>query len=43
MGEMRNIYKILFGNPKGRDTLQDVGVDEGMLKWILMHTVKRCG
>jgi len=28
MGEMRNVYKIQLENLKGRDHLEDLGVDE---------------
>jgi hypothetical protein len=36
MGETRNAYKILFKNLKGRDHLEDLGVDRRViLKWIL--------
>jgi hypothetical protein len=27
MGEMRNAYKILFGNLKGRDHVEDISID----------------
>jgi hypothetical protein len=27
MGETRNAYKILVGNPEGKDHLEDLGVD----------------
>jgi len=34
--EIRNTYKILVGNPKGRCHLDDFGVDERMKsEWIL--------
>jgi hypothetical protein len=29
MGEMRNAYKILVVNLKGRDNLEDLGIDGG--------------
>jgi hypothetical protein len=36
MGEMRKVYKILVGKPKGRDHAEDLGVDgKLMLEWIL--------
>jgi hypothetical protein len=36
MEEMRNAYRILVGKLKGRDHLDDLGVDTRiMLKWIL--------
>jgi hypothetical protein len=36
MGEMRNAYKILVGNLKGRDYSEDLGVDRKiLLQWIL--------
>jgi hypothetical protein len=36
MGEMRNAYKILVGNLKGRHHSEDVGVDEKIiLEWLL--------
>jgi hypothetical protein len=35
-GEMRNAYKILVGKPKGRDNLEDPGVDSNVIsEWIL--------
>jgi hypothetical protein len=31
-----NAYKVLFRNPKGRDCLEDLGIDgKVMLEWIL--------
>jgi hypothetical protein len=35
MGEMRNEYKILVGNPEGRDHFQDLDIDERIILWIL--------
>jgi len=36
MRELRNAYKILIGNPEGRDHLGELGVDGRIiLKWIL--------
>jgi hypothetical protein len=36
MGERRNTYKILVGNPEGRRPLEDQDVDGWtILKWIL--------
>jgi hypothetical protein len=36
MGEMRNVYTILFESLKGRDYLEDLGLDDRLtLKWIL--------
>jgi hypothetical protein len=36
VGEMRNAYKILVTNLKGRDHMEDFGVDgKVILKWIL--------
>jgi hypothetical protein len=36
MGEMRNVYNILVGNLKGRDHLEDLGVDGRLkLEWVL--------
>jgi hypothetical protein len=36
MGEMRNAYRVLIGNLKGRDHSDDVGVDRKIiLEWIL--------
>jgi hypothetical protein len=33
---MRDTYKILLRHPKGKDCLQDLGIDEVIiLKWIL--------
>jgi hypothetical protein len=34
MGEMRNAYKILVGNLKGRDHVEDLG-GWIILEWIL--------
>jgi hypothetical protein len=37
MVEMRNAYKVLLGSLKGRDHLEDKGVDgRKILSWILM-------
>jgi hypothetical protein len=36
MGEERNLYKVLMGNPEGRGHLEDQGVDGNMgTEWIL--------
>jgi hypothetical protein len=36
MGEMRNVYNIFIGKPKGRGHLVDLGVyGRIILKWIL--------
>jgi hypothetical protein len=36
MGGVRNAYKILFGNLKGRDHSEDLHVDgKIILEWIL--------
>jgi len=36
MGEMRNMYSILVGKPKGKRPLGGVGVDAKiLLEWIL--------
>jgi hypothetical protein len=32
---MRNAYKILVGNLKIRDCLEDIGVDGRKIEWIL--------
>jgi len=38
MDEMRNAYKILVGNLKGRDHWEDQGVDGNIiLEWILIE------
>jgi hypothetical protein len=29
MGEGRNVYRVLMGNPEGKDHLEDQGVDGG--------------
>jgi hypothetical protein len=36
MGEERNVYRVLMGNPEGKNHLEDQGVD-GMMgsEWIL--------
>jgi hypothetical protein len=35
-GELRNTYKILVRNLKGRPTLEDIGINERIiLKWFL--------
>jgi hypothetical protein len=31
IGEMRNVYRILVVNVKGRDRLGDLGIDERMI------------
>jgi hypothetical protein len=36
MGEGRNVYRVLVGNPEGKDRLEDKGVDGRMgSKWTL--------
>jgi hypothetical protein len=36
MGEGRNVYRVLVGKPKGKDHMDDRGVDGRMgLEWIL--------
>jgi hypothetical protein len=36
LGEMRNVYEILVGKPRGKYHSQDVGADESIiLIWIL--------
>jgi hypothetical protein len=36
MGEMRNVRNILFGNLKGKDHSEDIGIDGSIiLKWVL--------
>jgi hypothetical protein len=36
MGEERNVYKVLMGNPEGKNHLEDQGVDGRMgSEWIL--------
>jgi hypothetical protein len=35
MGEMRNAYKILVGNPEGQETTWKTGIDGMILKWTL--------
>jgi hypothetical protein len=40
MGEGRNVYRVLVGNPEGKDHLEDEGVDGRMgSKWILGRLV----
>jgi hypothetical protein len=35
MGEMRNVYRILFGNVESGNHSEDIGVDgKIILKWI---------
>jgi hypothetical protein len=35
-GEITKAFKVLVGEPEGKDYLEDVGVDERIkLKWIL--------
>ena len=37
MGERRGAYRVLVGKPKGRDHLEDPGVDgRTILRWIFM-------
>jgi hypothetical protein len=39
MGEMRNAYRIVVENQKGRDHLEDLGIDgKIILEWILWET-----
>jgi hypothetical protein len=41
--DMRKAYKILLDNLKGRDHLEDIGMDAKMiLEWIIKR-VGRCG
>jgi hypothetical protein len=35
MGKIRNGYKILIGNLKGRDLSGDLGTDGRILEWVL--------
>jgi hypothetical protein len=36
MGEMINAYKMLIGNLKGRDHVEDLGIDGNItFEWIL--------
>jgi hypothetical protein len=43
MDDMRKAYKILLENLKGRDHLEDTGIDGKMiLEWIIKR-VGRCG
>jgi hypothetical protein len=40
MGEGRNVYRVLVGKPKGKDHLEDQGVDGRMgTKWTLGRLV----
>jgi hypothetical protein len=44
MGEMRNAYKILIGNPQGKRPLGGSGNRwDLILKWILRNSVGWCG
>jgi len=43
MEEIRNAYKCWSGNLKGRDHLEDLGMNEKIiLEWILKNGVGRC-
>jgi hypothetical protein len=40
VGERRNVYRVLVGRPKGKDHLEDQGVDGRMeSKWTLGRLV----
>jgi hypothetical protein len=40
MGEGRNVYRVLVGNPEGKDNLKDQGIDGRMgSKWTLGRLV----
>jgi hypothetical protein len=44
MGEGENVYRVLVGNPEGKDHLQDQGVDGRMgSKWTLGRLAGGCG
>jgi hypothetical protein len=34
-GEKRNAYRILVGKPEGNKSLEDLDVDDAILKWLL--------
>jgi hypothetical protein len=38
-GEIRNAYKILFLNPKGRDHMGDLDVDEKIILKIIRSSL----
>jgi hypothetical protein len=41
---MRNMYKLWLESLKGRDHLEDIGVDGRItLKWILGNRAEECG
>jgi hypothetical protein len=35
IANMRNEYKILFGSPEGKTSIEELGVDMGILERIL--------
>jgi hypothetical protein len=42
MGKERKVYKCLVGKPKGKNHLEDKGIDERMgLEWILGKLTRR--
>jgi hypothetical protein len=44
MGERRNTYRVLVGNPERKNHLKDQGVDGRMgSKWTLERLVEGCG
>jgi hypothetical protein len=44
MGEGRNMYSVLWESSKGKDKLEDQGVDGRMgSKWTLGRLVRGCG
>jgi hypothetical protein len=44
MGKGRNVYRVLVGNPKGKDHLEDQGADVRMgSKWTSEGLVGGCG
>jgi hypothetical protein len=43
-GEKKNVYKIVFGNLKGRGYAEDLGADGRIiLEWIFENRVGRFG
>ena len=37
MGERRGVYRVLVGNPEGKNHLRDPGVDGSIiLRWVFM-------
>jgi hypothetical protein len=43
MRQIRNSHKTWLENLKGRDHLEDLGINGKILEWMLEEYVRRCG